>query len=76
MLMTNLSASFLTDVNGKATLEKDVESVIQMALKQAKALKLEFTVMAQGGNLVSALGSTPQYSRKKCMPLRHKWLRI
>jgi hypothetical protein len=28
--------------------------------------------MAQGGNIVSALGSTSQYSGKKCMPLRQK----
>jgi hypothetical protein len=29
--------------------------------------------MVQGGNLISPLGSTPQYSRQKCLSLRHAW---
>jgi hypothetical protein len=36
-----------------------------------KALELVCTAMAQGGNVVSALGSTQQYSRRKYMPLKH-----
>jgi hypothetical protein len=27
--------------------------------------------VVQGRSLASALGSTPQYSRQRCMPLRH-----
>jgi hypothetical protein len=32
-------------------------------------------VMAQGGNLLSVLGITPQYCSQKYMPLRHEQLR-
>jgi hypothetical protein len=45
-----------------------------MALKQTKALELECMARAQGRNLVSALGSTPQYPRQKSMPLRQRVL--
>jgi hypothetical protein len=44
--------------------------------KTNKALELGCIVMKQGGNLVSALASTPQYSRLRYMPLRHVQLRI
>jgi hypothetical protein len=47
---------------------------MQMDLKQVKAVELGCMVTAQGGNVVSVLGST-QYSRQKCMPLRQAWLR-
>jgi hypothetical protein len=33
------------------------------SIQQAKALELGCTAVAQGGNLVSVLGSTTQYSR-------------
>jgi hypothetical protein len=41
-----------------------------------KALEPGFIAMDQGGNLVLALGSTQQYSRQKCVPLRDVQLRI
>jgi hypothetical protein len=41
-----------------------------------KALELVCTAMVQGGNVVSALGSTQQYSRRKYMPLKHVSWRI
>jgi hypothetical protein len=42
-------------------------SGIQMVSRQTKALELACIVMEQGGNLVSALVSTPQYSRLRYM---------
>jgi hypothetical protein len=47
-----------------------------MVPRQTKALELGCTVMEQGGNSVSALVSTPQYSRLRYTPLRHVQLRI
>jgi hypothetical protein len=47
-----------------------------MVPRQIKALELGCIAMEQGGNLVSALVSTQQYSRQKCMPFRHVQLRI
>jgi hypothetical protein len=32
--------------------------------------------MAQAGHSVAVLGSTPQFSRQKCMTSKHAWLRI
>jgi hypothetical protein len=52
------------------------KSGTQMVPRQTKALELGCTVMEQGGNSVSALVSTPQYSRQRYMPLRHVQLRI
>jgi hypothetical protein len=43
---------------------------------KTKALELGCIAMGQGENLVLALGSTQQYSRQKCMSLRHAQLRI
>jgi hypothetical protein len=67
----SLTFNSLTEVNGETgfePIELEGYSGMQMALKQTKALDLECMAMAQGSNLVSALGSTPQYSRQKCMP--------
>jgi hypothetical protein len=44
--------------------------------KTKKALELGCIAMEQGGNLVLVLGSIQEYSKWKCMPLRHAQLRI
>jgi hypothetical protein len=46
-----------------------------MAPRKIMALKLGCIDIVQGENLVLALGSTQEYSRQKCMPLRHAQLR-
>jgi hypothetical protein len=47
-----------------------------MVPRKMKALEVGCIAMVQGENLVLALGSIQQYSRQKCMPLRHVQLRI
>jgi hypothetical protein len=47
-----------------------------LVARQIKALELGCIVTEQGGNLVSALVNTQQYSRQKYMPLRHVQFRI
>jgi hypothetical protein len=78
--MINPSRSdFLIEVNGKrGFIPPDRGDLfgIQMVPRQIKAVELKCIVTEQGGNLVSALVSTQQYSRKKYMPLRHVQLRI
>jgi hypothetical protein len=44
-----------------------------MVLRETKALELGCIAMAQGGNLVSALVSTQQYSRQKCNKIAMKF---
>jgi hypothetical protein len=46
-----------------------------MVPKPTRTLELECTAMEQGGNYVSALGSTRQYSRQKCVPSKHAQMR-
>jgi hypothetical protein len=47
-----------------------------MAPRPIRVLGLGCMVLAQGGSLASTLAHTPQYSRQKCMPLRHAKSRI
>jgi hypothetical protein len=47
-----------------------------MAPRLIRVLGLGCMVMTQGGSLASTLAPTPQYSRQKCMPLRHAQSRI
>jgi hypothetical protein len=70
----------MTEVNGKKGFSPTEMggslTGTQMAQRQIKVMELGCIAMVQGGNLVLALGSTQQYSRQKCMPLRHAQLRI
>jgi hypothetical protein len=42
-----------------------------MGPRPTKILVLGYIDGLEKGGIASALGSTPQYSRLKCMPLRH-----
>jgi hypothetical protein len=53
------------------TLTVEMTCSFETAPRQIKSLELGCIVTEQGGNSVSALVSTQQYSRQKYMPLRH-----
>jgi hypothetical protein len=65
----------LIEVNGKRgfnpTQKGGTNLVYRWFQDKKKALELGCIAVGQGRNLVLVLGSTQQYSRQKCMPLRH-----